>query len=266
MLINWFTVVAQIINFLILVFLLHRFLYGPIVRIMDEREETIKAGLKEASRKKEEARQEREEYSRLKEELEKQRSQFLQKAEKEAQSWYSELKEKARQEVMDLQEQWRQDLERERDSFLQDFRYRAGEEITRILKGILKDLAGRRLEEEMVKVFLEKLENLSAGERKELMSSLGPDDPQKVLIRSSGELDEGLQKRLKEAVQGFLGSEIAIEFQTHSGIICGIELRAGGHKVSWNIDEYLQSLVEELSHLLTQEEEARLLKEVDDEG
>ena len=35
---DWFTVIAQIINFLILVALLKRFLYGPIIRAMERRE------------------------------------------------------------------------------------------------------------------------------------------------------------------------------------------------------------------------------------
>ena len=52
MLINWFTVAAQIVNFLILVALLKRFLYGPIVAAMSAREGRIAAQLTEAQRKK----------------------------------------------------------------------------------------------------------------------------------------------------------------------------------------------------------------------
>ena len=51
MLIDWFTVVAQIVNFLILVALLKHFLYGPLVRAIDAREERIAARLAEAERK-----------------------------------------------------------------------------------------------------------------------------------------------------------------------------------------------------------------------
>jgi F-type H+-transporting ATPase subunit b len=37
MLIDWFTVGAQVLNFLILVWLLKRFLYGPILDAIDAR-------------------------------------------------------------------------------------------------------------------------------------------------------------------------------------------------------------------------------------
>ncbi len=58
MLIDWFTVFAQIINFLILVFLLKRFLYEPIISAMDEREEKIALRMQAAEQKRNEAEQE----------------------------------------------------------------------------------------------------------------------------------------------------------------------------------------------------------------
>ena len=51
MLIDWFTVCAQIVNFLVLVALLKHFLYGPILRAMDAREQTIAGRLAEAQQK-----------------------------------------------------------------------------------------------------------------------------------------------------------------------------------------------------------------------
>ncbi len=50
--IDWFTVAAQVINFLILVWLLKRFLYKPILAAIDEREKGIAAQLASAEAKK----------------------------------------------------------------------------------------------------------------------------------------------------------------------------------------------------------------------
>ena len=58
MLIDWFTVIAQIVNFLVLVYLLKRFLYKPIIKAMDGREQRIAGRLEEADKREEEARQE----------------------------------------------------------------------------------------------------------------------------------------------------------------------------------------------------------------
>ncbi len=46
--IDWFTLIAQVINFLILVWLLRRFLYKPILKAVDEREKKIASQLKDA--------------------------------------------------------------------------------------------------------------------------------------------------------------------------------------------------------------------------
>jgi len=51
MLIDWFTVVAQVVNFLILVWLLKRFLYRPILNAIDAREKRIATKLADAAAK-----------------------------------------------------------------------------------------------------------------------------------------------------------------------------------------------------------------------
>ena len=60
MLIDWFTVIAQILNFLLLVVLLKHFLYGPILAAMDTRQQTIAQQLEEAKAAKREAEHEAE--------------------------------------------------------------------------------------------------------------------------------------------------------------------------------------------------------------
>ena len=65
MLIDWFTVIAQIINFLILVFLLKRFLFDKITGAMDEREKKISSTLDDANSAKRLAAGEAERYSQM---------------------------------------------------------------------------------------------------------------------------------------------------------------------------------------------------------
>src|SRR5271168_4716702 len=62
MLIDWFTVGAQALNFIILVWLLKHFLYEPILTAIDAREKRIATELAEAGRQKSEAQKERDEF------------------------------------------------------------------------------------------------------------------------------------------------------------------------------------------------------------
>ncbi len=72
--IDWFTVVAQAFNFLILVWLLKRFLYKPILHAIDEREKGIAAQLAEADAKKAEAQEERNDFQHKNEAFDQERT------------------------------------------------------------------------------------------------------------------------------------------------------------------------------------------------
>jgi len=83
MLIDSFTVIAQIINFLILIYLLKRFLFNRIIKIMDDREMQITDQMQDAETAKEEARKELEEQHRIKEELQEKWNEMLAEAKKD---------------------------------------------------------------------------------------------------------------------------------------------------------------------------------------
>src|SRR5271156_4365009 len=97
--IDWFTVVAQAINFLILVWLLKRFLYKPILHAIDERERGIAARLAEAEATQAEAQQERDEFQHKNEAIDQARAALLKKAEDEAEAERQRLLEIARKDA-----------------------------------------------------------------------------------------------------------------------------------------------------------------------
>ena len=73
MLIDWFTVGAQALNFLILVWLMKRFLYKPILDAIDAREQRIAAELADADAKRDAAQRERDKFQHKNEEFDQQR-------------------------------------------------------------------------------------------------------------------------------------------------------------------------------------------------
>src|SRR5580704_9507873 len=97
--IDWFTVVAQAINFLILVCLLKRFLYKPILHAIDEREKGIAAQLAEAEAKKAEAQKEREDFQHRNEIFDQEHAALLKKATDEAKTERQRLLDEARKDA-----------------------------------------------------------------------------------------------------------------------------------------------------------------------
>jgi len=68
--IDWLTVAAQVVNFLILVYLLKRFLYKPVIAAMDRREARIRDRLEKAREREQEAQSRAESYESAQAELE----------------------------------------------------------------------------------------------------------------------------------------------------------------------------------------------------
>src|ERR1035437_2718162 len=102
MLIDWFTVAAQAVTFLILVWLMKRFLYKPILHAIDEREKRIATELANADAKKAEAQKEHDEFERKNAEFDQQRAALLSKATDEAKAERQRLLDEARNAAADL--------------------------------------------------------------------------------------------------------------------------------------------------------------------
>src|ERR1700733_11956735 len=84
MLIDWFTVGAQAINFIILIRLMKHFLYKPILNSIEAREKLIAQELADAALKKAEAKKSLEQFQKKNEDLEKQRATILSSATEDA--------------------------------------------------------------------------------------------------------------------------------------------------------------------------------------
>jgi F-type H+-transporting ATPase subunit b len=249
-LIDWFTILAQIVNFLVLVALLRYFLYDPIISTMDAREARIAADLEAADRKRAEAAQEIETYRQKNQELEARREEWLQDARQEVEAWQKEMSQNARRQVDEAKERWYRALQQEKDAFLQELRRRAGHQIYAITRQALADLAGAELEERLVTHFVERLDRLQGEERQALVQALrdgGPD----VVIYSAQELPEATQRRLAAAVRALHGGRNEnLRFATRPELIGGLELRTDGYKVGWNLADYLAALEEEVSEAM----------------
>ncbi|MFW6136509.1 MAG: F0F1 ATP synthase subunit B [Candidatus Aminicenantaceae bacterium] len=247
--IDLFTFIAQIINFLILVILLRQLLYKRIVKAMDEREKRIQARLEGAEKKQENADQEAESYRRKQEELEQKKQSLITKAEQEADEKKKELLKKARQEVDENQKKWRESLHRQKDTFMAGLRETAGRQIYAAVRKVLSDLADEELEDQIIRFFIQRIENIDKERKKELQSQL-KESGGRVVIHSAFGIEKKLRESLKKAVNDLLGQGAELEFKKDSELVCGVELHARDQIIAWSIDSYLSELEERLSRRL----------------
>jgi len=256
MLIDWFTVIAQVINFLILVWLLKRFLYKPILNAVDAREKKVADELKNADAKEAEAQKEKEEFKRKNEEFDQQRNALLKKAKEEAQAERQRLFEDVREEASDLRAKQQEALRNEGQNLSQEIGRQTQQEVFSIARKILTDLTETSLEERAVDVFVQRLRNLQDNEKKQLASALST-SPGQVLIRTAFDLPQTQRDSIKKAIKETLGIEIQPRFETAPDLVSGIELNTDGQKVAWSIADYLTSMQKSIDELLKEQPESK---------
>ncbi len=246
---DWFTFIAQLVNFLILLWLLRRFLYGPITRVMKEWAEKVAAGLAEAKEREAQAEEALASYAKQSEELEGKRQEILRQVQKEAEDNRRQFLSEARAEVQEARNQWQLALLRERENFLQALRRRSSKEVYVAMRQALRELADVELERHIVTVFLERLAALPEPQRQKMLGAIKHANNE-LMVRSAFELPDAEHKELNVVLHELLGEELKLHFLTTPELICGIELSAHGYKLAWSVDSYLSSLEATLEQLL----------------
>lgn len=252
MLIDWFTVVAQVLNFLLLVWLLKRFLYHPILNAIDAREKRIASELADADAKKGEAQKEHDEFQNKSKVFDEQRSALLSKAVDEAKSERERLIEDARKASDALSEQRQEALITETKNLHQVICRRTQDEVFAITRKALADLVTASLEERLAEVFIRRLGDMDGNMKKILTDALtASSDP--AVLRSAFKLPAEQQATIQNALNETFATKIEVRFDIAPALISGIELAAGGQKVGWSIASYLASMKKESDNDLNQQ-------------
>jgi F-type H+-transporting ATPase subunit b len=247
MLIDWFTVIAQVVNFLILVWLMKKFLYKPILGAIESREKKIAAELADADKKKQEAKEESDEFKRKNEEIDKERASLLAKASDEANSQGKQMLNEARKTADDLKISREEVLRNDFNNLNQMISDRMQKEVFSITKKVLVDLSGMSLEERMVQVFIHRLKELNKEKFNEILEA-SADKP--FLIYSAFDLSVENKAEIQNVLNLVFSIEVQIKFKTKPELISGIELVMNGQKLAWSIEEYLVSLENSIGNLV----------------
>jgi F-type H+-transporting ATPase subunit b len=254
-LIDWFTVIAQTVNFLVLVWLLKRFFYRPVLNALDARERRIAAELAEAGAKKLEADKERDEFQRKTHELEQQRSALLSKALEEAQVERQRLLAAAHEDAAKWRAKWEETWNSDYQGLSDVLAQKTCAEILATTRKVLSDIASSTLEALIVDVFIQRVRELSADQRAQLVLALAAEpaataaaSPEWV-IRSTFVLSSEQKENIEQVLQENLLGDKPVRFMTDPSLIAGIELIARGHKLAWTIADYLSSLEREVERL-----------------
>ncbi len=239
MLIDWFTVGAQALNFIILVWLMKRFLYKPVQDAIAAREKRIADQIAAAKKLQTEAEAQGKAFRDRSAAFDRERADLLTRATADASAQRERLIGEARQAADTLAAKRRDALRTESEQLTQTLVARSRHEVFAIARKTLVDLAGVSLEARMAEVFARKLRDLPDASRATLGAALkaGP-----VVVRSGIELPGPQRDAIRDAIRETFATDLTPGFETVADAVAGVELRAGGQALSWSIESYLESL------------------------
>jgi F-type H+-transporting ATPase subunit b len=267
MLIDWYTVGAQALNFVILVWLMKRYLYKPILHAIDAREKRIAAELADAAAKEATATKEKDEFQRKSEELDQQRATLLKKATDDANVERQRLFAEARQAADALSAKRQEALTTDAKNLNRAIQQRTQREVFSIARKALMDLATTSLEERLTAVFTHRLQELDGSTKAGLVKALEAASGS-ALVRSAFELPPDQRAVVQNALNETFSADVHVRFESAPDLVSGIELTASGQKMGWSIDGYLASLQSGIDDLLKEkaQEKAKDDKAKDDKA
>ena len=252
MIIDWFTIGAQILNFLVLVWLLKRFLYKPVLDAIEQRETRIAATLADAAASKAQAAKERDVLQDKNKAFDNERAALLAKATDEARDEGKRLAEMARKAADALKDKQAKALASNATNLSVEIGRRAKVEVFAIARKALADMADAEIEERMTALFIRKL-GMVEGPAKARISDMLSTNGEPALVRSAFDLPTKQSAAIRKAIDTTFAAKVDIRFETASDLVGGIELVAGGQKLAWSISDYLKTMEKSVGELLTRD-------------
>lgn len=248
--IDFFTLVAQIFNLILLLFLLRKFLYLPVLKVVEDRQKLIKSELQKAASEHQKALSLSKKCSDKLADIDRQKQEILDLAQVEAQALAQKLGAEVRQEYENAQKQWKNRLLSEQKTLELALQNLIVERFDAFAQGALTQIADISLNALIVEKFKQKIVELTPEEQIKFSQALKIG--KKIKVISAQSLDQTQQRDLADFILNQLNIEPAtkIVFENDSSLICGIALRARDQMISWNLSAYMESFRAEMNDQL----------------
>ncbi len=253
--ISWFTVIAQVINFVVLVWLLKRFLYKPILKAVDDREKKIASQVKDANHLKAEAKKEQDDFTKKNADFDQQKKELMDKAVGDVAAQRQKLLDEAKDAANKLSAKLEAASKEKQQTENMEIAKKTQKEVFAITRKALTEIASESLEEQSVGTFIKRLNESKDDEKKQFIEAF-KSNANTILVRSAFDLPVKQQHDISKAVDIILGTKTPLQFKTAPGIISGIELTTNGYKLAWSFSEYLNSLEKKISETMKEKTKA----------
>jgi F-type H+-transporting ATPase subunit b len=222
--IDWWTLALQAINFLVLVWLLWRFLYRPVRKVIEERKELAERAFGEATKAKDEADAARQSFEQDRLQLSQERQEMLKTVHQDLDAERAKIVEAARREAAQLIDSANANIEKERHTAIAEIREQVTELAVDMASTLLRKLGSESLNDTFLQKIDAHIENLPEDERARLKTDLDADGAHLTVVTATA-LDADAQDRWRTRLGNRLDRSHMTEFTVDPSIIGGAELR-----------------------------------------
>lgn len=245
---SWWTYALQVVNFLILVWLLKRFLYEPVMKAVQDRKAMLGTAMDEAESARQAAQKEKAGYVAQKKALAAERQTVLAEARSDAAKERDRIVAAAKAKADDAMRAAKATIDQERQAVLGKLK----QEAAGVAVALAEQILGASTSPDLSTTFLDRLEEkivaIPAGERRALTRDLALNGSA-VLIVTSHELADADKETWKKRLARALGHRIVPSFETDASLIDGAELRFAHATITYSWAEELARARQELEAL-----------------
>jgi F-type H+-transporting ATPase subunit b len=245
---DWTTFVLEIINFLVLVWLLKHFLYRPVMGAIARRQASVEQSIAEAQTREQEARALKTEYENrlVSWEAEKQKAGAALQAELEAEHG-------RRIYALDAEIQTERARRQALAEHQEEERRRAAEEEAvvqggRFVARLLARLASPEIDARLADLFIEDLQRLPEAQRQALRTALTEDSGPAIRVMSAFPLAEERQGAIRRALAELAGRDLPCAFAVDGSLLAGVQASLGSWVLSADLRDELRFFTEVAPH------------------
>ncbi len=218
---SWWTFALQAINFLILVWLLRRFLFKPVMAIVVQRKEELARGTAEASAEKEKAINLQRELQAQRAGIDAERQKAIEEQRGQLAAERSKMIDEARAEAEKIRVQAIKQLSEERGAAAQELFSQTVELAVSIAQRLLGEVAVPSIEHAFLDRVLDQLDRLPDAEKTALGTDPGASS---TVVTTAHPLDTAEEARWREQLGKRIGSVATIKFNSDAALIAGAEI------------------------------------------
>jgi F-type H+-transporting ATPase subunit b len=220
--IDWWTLALQTINVIVLLWVLQRFLFKPVLAVIAQRQQATQQTMHDATAAKQRADQERAALEAERLQLTNGREQTLAAAQAEAQKARDAMMAQANEDIRQRMDAARAALQRERNEASAALQVKASALAADIARRLLERVPGQSWNRWFIEGTCDQLARLAPAEL-----ALLREDKQEAAVKviSADALDDGDQAFVRSSLKAMLAREVPITFATDATLIAGVELR-----------------------------------------